>query len=84
VPLPETRAFDLIELNGDDLRRDPLEGRKVTLEMILAKAEGGVRFNEHMVATAKPYFAMHASSALKALSRSGRKSSPPTVTMRAT
>jgi hypothetical protein len=21
-------AFDLIELNGDDLRRDPLEGRK--------------------------------------------------------
>jgi ATP-dependent DNA ligase len=31
-------AFDLIELNGDDLRRDPLEGRKTTLEMILAKA----------------------------------------------
>ena len=25
-------AFDLIELNGDDLRRDPLEGRKATLE----------------------------------------------------
>src|SRR5207253_10112900 len=24
-------AFDLIELNGDDLRRDPLEVRKVTL-----------------------------------------------------
>jgi hypothetical protein len=24
-------AFDLIELNGDDLRRDPLEGRKATL-----------------------------------------------------
>jgi ATP dependent DNA ligase domain len=23
-------AFDLIELNGDDLRRDPLEGRKAT------------------------------------------------------
>ena len=41
-------AFDLIELNGDDLRPDPLEGRKATLEMILAKAEVGVRFNEHM------------------------------------
>jgi bifunctional non-homologous end joining protein LigD len=25
-------AFDLIELNGDDLRRDPLEGRKATLD----------------------------------------------------
>jgi len=41
-------AFDLIELNGDDLRRDPLEGRKAALEMILAKAGLGIRFNEHM------------------------------------
>src|SRR5262249_30049895 len=41
-------AFDLIELNGDDLRRDPLEGRRATLEMILAKAGEGIRFNEHM------------------------------------
>jgi bifunctional non-homologous end joining protein LigD len=41
-------AFDLIELNGNDLRRDPLEGRKKTLAMILAKAGSGVRFNEHM------------------------------------
>jgi bifunctional non-homologous end joining protein LigD len=41
-------AFDLIELNGDDLRRDPLEGRNATLEIILAKAGPGIRFNEHM------------------------------------
>jgi bifunctional non-homologous end joining protein LigD len=41
-------AFDLIELNGDDLRRDPLEVRKATLEMMLAKAGSGIRFNEHM------------------------------------
>jgi bifunctional non-homologous end joining protein LigD len=41
-------AFDLIELNGDDLRRDPLEDRKATLEMILARAGPGIRFNEHM------------------------------------
>ena len=41
-------AFDLIELNGDDLRRDPLEGRKVRLEIMLAKAGPGIRFNEHM------------------------------------
>jgi bifunctional non-homologous end joining protein LigD len=38
----------VIELNGDDLRRDPLERRKATLEMILAKAGAGIRFNEHM------------------------------------
>ena len=41
-------AFDLIELNGDDLRHDPLEGRKATLASILAKARSGIRFNEHI------------------------------------
>jgi bifunctional non-homologous end joining protein LigD len=41
-------AFDLIELNGDDLWRDPLESRKATLEMILVKAGSGIQFNEHM------------------------------------
>ena len=41
-------AFDIIELNGDDLRRDPLEGRKAKLEMMLGKAASGIRFNEHM------------------------------------
>src|SRR6478609_8846288 len=41
-------AFDLIELNGDDLRRDPLEVRKATLISVVAKAGSGIRFNEHM------------------------------------
>ena len=41
-------AFDLIELNGDDLRRDPLEVRKATLRSVLAKAGLGLRFNEHL------------------------------------
>ena len=40
-------AFDLIELNGDDLRRDPLEVRKATIASVLAKSGPGVRFNEH-------------------------------------
>ena len=34
-------AFDLIELNGDDLRRDPLQVRKATLTSILARARPG-------------------------------------------
>jgi hypothetical protein len=29
-------------------RRDPLEGRKGTLEIVFAKAGPGIRFNEHM------------------------------------
>ena len=41
-------AVDLIELNGDDLRRDPLEVRKATLRSMLAKAGLGLRFNEHI------------------------------------
>jgi hypothetical protein len=39
-------AFDLIELNGDDLRREPLEVRKATLASVLAKASPGLRLNE--------------------------------------
>ncbi len=41
-------AFDLIELNGDDLRRDPLAMRKATLERMLTSAAPGIRFNEHL------------------------------------
>jgi bifunctional non-homologous end joining protein LigD len=41
-------AFDLIELNGDDLRRDPLEVRKATLASVLAKTSAGLRLNDHI------------------------------------
>jgi bifunctional non-homologous end joining protein LigD len=41
-------SFDLIELNGDDLRRDPLVVRKATLASVLARAAPGLRFNEHL------------------------------------
>jgi ATP-dependent DNA ligase len=41
-------AFDLIELNGDDLRRDPLQVRKATLASIVVKARPGIRCNEHI------------------------------------
>jgi bifunctional non-homologous end joining protein LigD len=38
-------AFDLIELGGEDLRRDPLEQRKVELGRLLADAGPGLLFN---------------------------------------
>jgi hypothetical protein len=41
-------AFDLIEINGDDLRGDPLEVRKATLANIVAKTGHGVWFNDHI------------------------------------
>ena len=50
-------AFDLIELNGDDLRRDPLAVRKATLASIVAKASPGIRFNEHIEGDGPTVFA---------------------------
>jgi bifunctional non-homologous end joining protein LigD len=41
-------AFDLLELDGADLRREPIEVRKTTLASVLRKCRPGVRFNEHL------------------------------------
>ena len=41
-------AFDLVELDGTDLRREPIEVRKATLASILRKSRPGVRLNEHL------------------------------------
>jgi ATP-dependent DNA ligase len=41
-------AFDLLELNGADLRKEPIEVRKATLASILRKSRRGVRLNEHL------------------------------------
>jgi ATP-dependent DNA ligase len=35
-------AFDLIELNGDDLRREPIERRKAALAKLLLRAKTGL------------------------------------------
>jgi ATP-dependent DNA ligase len=41
-------AFDIIELDGDDLRREPLERRKASLERLLGRAGSAVQLNEHL------------------------------------
>jgi bifunctional non-homologous end joining protein LigD len=41
-------AFDLIELQGDDLRNEPLLRRKQRLAKILARADGAIVYNEHV------------------------------------
>jgi bifunctional non-homologous end joining protein LigD len=41
-------AFDLLEIEGVDLPREPLEARKATLASILRKSRCGVRLNEHL------------------------------------
>jgi bifunctional non-homologous end joining protein LigD len=39
-------AFDLIELDGEDLRREPLEQRKIELRRLLADTATALVFNE--------------------------------------
>jgi bifunctional non-homologous end joining protein LigD len=41
-------CFDLLELNGRDLRREPIEVGKAALARLLKKAQVGLQFNEHI------------------------------------
>jgi bifunctional non-homologous end joining protein LigD len=41
-------AFDLLELDGADLRREPFETRKATLASLLRGCLPGLRLNEHL------------------------------------
>jgi bifunctional non-homologous end joining protein LigD len=43
-------AFDLLELDGEDMRRMPLELRKATLKGLLRRTHPGVAFNQHFEA----------------------------------
>ena len=63
---PRRKHFPLclIELNGDDLRRAPLEGRKARLEIVLAKAAPGIHSTRTWRATARSCFGTPAHSAL--------------------
>jgi bifunctional non-homologous end joining protein LigD len=78
-------AFDLLELNGKDLRREPIEVRKATLASILRKNRPGVRLNEHLEHPAGDVVFRHAckmglegivSKRLGSRYRSGRSQKP--------
>ena len=40
-------AFDLLELDGVDLRQEPIEVRKCTLSRLLRRKHAGISFNRH-------------------------------------
>src|SRR5215831_13435521 len=68
-------AFDLIELSGDDLRREPFEVRKATFKSVLTKAGPGLRLNEHIEADGPTVFAHACKMGLEGIV-SKRKHSP--------
>ena len=43
-------AFDLLELDGEDLRRMPIETRKSTLKSLLRSRHAVIAFNAHFIA----------------------------------
>jgi bifunctional non-homologous end joining protein LigD len=49
-------AFDLLELNGRDVRRLPLIERKMRLKRIMPKVESRVRYVDHIAANRIRFF----------------------------
>jgi bifunctional non-homologous end joining protein LigD len=49
-------AFDLLELDGEDLRREPLARRKMLLARLLVRARVGLQVNDHLAAAGDVVF----------------------------
>jgi bifunctional non-homologous end joining protein LigD len=49
-------AFDLLQLDGADLRKEPIERRKVKLAKLLHPVQSGIVFNDHMEGSAMEIF----------------------------
>ncbi len=65
-------AFDLLELDGRDLRREPLERRKALLAKLLKGQQISVVLNERLMRrTARLYSARLASSVARGSCRNG-------------
>jgi bifunctional non-homologous end joining protein LigD len=64
-------AFDLLELNGEDMRGLPLRERKVRLERLLSLSRTGIVFNEHTDQDGATVFQHACKMGLEGMCRSG-------------
>jgi bifunctional non-homologous end joining protein LigD len=64
-------CFDLLELDGQDMRREPIEVRKATLASVLRSCHAGLHSNHHLEHPATSSFATRARWASRASFRSG-------------
>ena len=64
-------ALDLLELDGEDLRREPIETRKSTLRSLLRGKHAGIVFNAHFTRMAQSSTGRLVRSAVRASCRSG-------------
>ena len=63
-------AFDLLEVDGEDLRREPIETRKSTLKSLLRGKHAGIAFNAPSSRMARSSTVRLARSAVRASFRS--------------
>ena len=78
-------AFDLLELDGTNLRREPVEVRKATLASILRKSRPGVRLNEHLEHDCGVTVFQHACVlGCEGIATTGASQSPPTSALPST
>jgi bifunctional non-homologous end joining protein LigD len=64
-------AFDLLKLNGRDMRNEPNGERKAALKMLLRRSHPGIAYNRHFDVEGSVVFHMPANSAVKASCPSG-------------
>ena len=50
-------AFDLLQLDGEDVRRTDLLARKLKLKLLVAKAKDGLEYNDHLTGAGSEIFA---------------------------
>ena len=55
-------AFDLVEIDGEDLRWRPIEDRKAALKKLISNQHPGIAFNKHFDVEGPVYSIMPASS----------------------
>ena len=72
---PGYMAFDLLALDGDDLRDEPLERRKELLAELLAGAPDDVRYSQHVRGNGEASF--HAACALHLEGVVGKRADSP-------
>ena len=65
------QAFDLLELDGEDLRSLPLSQRKPRLARLLSRVQAGIALNEHTDANGELMFRQACVMGLRGLCRSG-------------
>ena len=62
-------AFDLLELNGKDRRREPLEVRKSTLDRLRRPRRSGLQFKRHLTHLCDVVFRHACAMGLKGVSK---------------